>query len=155
MEQKVHVQGDQKRNYFFLPISRQRSSHFLGSRASECITVTWKENALTINIPAFFFSFLWAFVAEHNIIWYRILLDHLLQLCPPSLLLTSSTLTGGAEWEKEKALTVQVLFNNSQNTAVLSTLFSHKVKAQHHTGSWEESYFRPRQAWNRWGPAED
>lgn len=53
----------------------------------------------------FFFFFPWTFIAEHSIIWYRKLLDHLLQSCSPSLLLTSSILTGEAEWEKEKALT--------------------------------------------------
>lgn len=57
MGQKIHVKEEKKRNYF-LPMSRQRSNYFMESRISDCVTVTWKENALTINTSAFYFSFL-------------------------------------------------------------------------------------------------
>lgn len=103
-----------------LPISRWMSSHVLGS--SSIANLLGKANNVTMNIPPSS-TFPQSLIAEHGItVCYRISLWSTGVTCPgcvPSQPPHWSYRVG----KRESLDIVQALFNNSQNSGVLSTLF--------------------------------
>lgn len=83
-------------------------------------------NAITTTIPLS--SSPSVFIAQHDVIWYKISLWSVgvssPAVSPPTLLLTRSLLAGGGEREKRESLgSVQALFSKSQRIGALSTQF--------------------------------
>lgn len=69
-----------------LPMIRQISSHFLGSRASLWTGVAWDDKYYTLPMLPLFASIPPAFIAEHGVVWHGIAFSHLRFPPAPSLL---------------------------------------------------------------------
>lgn len=93
-----------------------------------------------------FCSFPWYFIAEHHAIWSGISLWSVgvwSLSCIFSQLFASQISSLWMNLEKRKCLDyVQALFSNCQNICVINS-FSHKFRAQHHPGCYEESLSLP------------
>lgn len=90
-----------------------------------------KKNAITTNV-SLFLLLPPRINTEHGTIWYGMSLCYLrsvvLAVSAPLPTPCSLLITGGVEWDTEKALTVQDLLCGDKNFPVLSTLFSAQVK---------------------------
>jgi len=86
------------------------SSRCLGSRASASAAVAWEGKHRNPEGFPPSSSFPQAFTAGHDVTWYEDPFawfgSAVLTMSPPSRLPTPSLLVAGAEWEKEKALTL-------------------------------------------------
>lgn len=135
----------QKEFIHLLLISRQMSSHFLGSRASVRIPVAWKDKCHNHKCPRIL-PFPSAFHAEHSVTCWASCWSVWVS-CPiyvPSQPFTHHQCTGLSEkWLGRKSLMLWKWCSATARILVIWHCFSHKCKAQPHTSCYEESQCHP------------
>lgn len=145
VQAKVVCTSEEKiRIYALLPMGRQIFSHFLKSRSSAHIIVTWNTSARTMYISASS-CFPWAFLSVYDTMGSGYWSLCLSCVFPQFIAYTKPTCWGHRE-KKEKAL---MLWKWCLVIPIISVCyqhwFSHRFNIWHHTDCHVENYLHIRQ----------